>query len=102
MSGFCGYCGGAVDLIMSVFYQLHRLSFNLEFETLFESIRVAVADLWRRKGNITGRSKNITSTALWQCQNKVNFQRKGSGIVLKFLLHFLKGRKCSNMNRQNS
>ena len=34
----CGFCGGAVDSIISVFTQLHRSSFNLEFETLFESI----------------------------------------------------------------
>ena len=34
----CSYCGGAVDSIISVFTQLHRSGFNLEFETLFESI----------------------------------------------------------------
>ena len=34
----CGYCVGAVDSIISNFTQLHRSSFNLEFETLFESI----------------------------------------------------------------
>ena len=34
----CGYCGGAVDSIISVFTQLHRSSLNLEFETLYESI----------------------------------------------------------------
>ena len=33
-----GYCGGAVDLISSVFTQLHISSFNVEFETLLESI----------------------------------------------------------------
>ena len=32
----CGYCGGAVDLIISVFVQLHMSSFNLEFETILE------------------------------------------------------------------
>ena len=34
----CGYCGAAVDSVILVFTQLHRLSFNLEFETLFELI----------------------------------------------------------------
>ena len=33
-----GYCGGAVRLVISVLTQLYRSSFNLEFETLFESI----------------------------------------------------------------
>ena len=32
----CGYCGGAVDSIISFFRQLHRSSFKLNFETLFE------------------------------------------------------------------
>ena len=34
----CGYYGGAVDSIISVFTQLHRSGFNLEYETLRESI----------------------------------------------------------------
>ena len=34
----CGCCGGAVYSIISVFTQLHRLGFNLDFETLYESI----------------------------------------------------------------
>ena len=34
----CGCYGGAVDSITSVFIQLYRSDFNLEFETLFESI----------------------------------------------------------------
>ena len=33
-----GCYGGAIDSIISVFIQLHRSGFNLEFETLFESI----------------------------------------------------------------
>ena len=32
------YCGGAVDSVISDFTQLHRLDFNLEFKTFFESI----------------------------------------------------------------
>ena len=32
----CGYCGGAVDSILSVFLQLYKSSFNSEFETLLE------------------------------------------------------------------
>ena len=34
----CGYCGGAVDSIISNFTHLDWSSFNLEFETLYESI----------------------------------------------------------------
>ena len=34
----CDCCGGAIDTIISVFIQLHRSGFNLEFETLRESI----------------------------------------------------------------
>ena len=34
----CGYCRGAVDSTISVFTRMHRSSFNLEFETSFESI----------------------------------------------------------------
>ena len=34
----CGYCGAAIDSIISVFTQLHRSGFNLEFETLPESM----------------------------------------------------------------
>ena len=34
----CGYCGSTVDSIISIFTLLHRSGFNLEFETLFESI----------------------------------------------------------------
>ena len=33
-----GYCGGAVDSVISVLTQLHRQDFNLESETLRESI----------------------------------------------------------------
>ena len=29
----CGYCGGAIDSIISNFTQLDRLRFNLEFVT---------------------------------------------------------------------
>ena len=53
----CGYCGGAVDSIISVFTQLHRSGFNLEFQTLFESIGQVVADIWQRKGKISGYFK---------------------------------------------
>ena len=37
-SRLCGYCGGAVVLTISLLTQLHRSGFNLEIETLFESI----------------------------------------------------------------
>ena len=50
---------------------------------------------------ISGCFKNSTAIALQgqQCQNKVSFQRKDSGIALKFSLHILEGRKYSLMNR---
>ena len=32
------------------------------------------------------RASNSTSIVLQQCQNKVSFQRKGSRVVLRFLL----------------
>ena len=38
VTSLCGCCGGAVDLIILVFTQLHRSGFNLEFETLYESV----------------------------------------------------------------
>ena len=34
----CGYCGGAVDTMISRFTFLHRSGFKLEFETSYESI----------------------------------------------------------------
>ena len=46
-----------------------------------------VADLWQRNGKISGCFKNSASIVLQQQQNKISFQRKGSGVVLKFLLN---------------
>ena len=40
----CACCGGDVDSIISVFTQLHRSSFSLEFQTLYESILQKVTD----------------------------------------------------------
>ena len=34
----CCFCGGVVDSIISGFVQLHRLGFNVKFETLYELI----------------------------------------------------------------
>ena len=31
---------------------------------------------------------NSTSVVLQQCQNKVSFQRNGSGVILKYFLNF--------------
>ena len=88
----CPVCvATAQELYISVFTQVHRSSFNLEFETLLESICHVVADLWKRKGKISGCFKNSTSVFLQQCQDKVSFQRKGSGIVLKFSQNFSRG-----------
>ena len=91
MPRLCGCCGGAVDSIISVFTQLHRSSFNLEFETSYESMRQVVADLWQRKGKISGCFKNSTFVVLEQCRNKVSSQRKGSSVVLKVFVNLLKG-----------
>ena len=49
-----GCCGGAVGLIVSAFTHLYRSGFNFEFETLLESITEVVADLWERKGKVSG------------------------------------------------
>ena len=49
----CGYCGRALNSVFSVFTQLYRSSFNLEFETLFETILLVVPDSWQRKGRIS-------------------------------------------------
>ena len=78
-----------MNYIISIVTQWHRSVFNLDFETLFESILGVVADLWQRKGKISGCFQNSTSAVLQHCQNKVSFQGKYSGIVLKFSLHLL-------------
>ena len=49
----CGFCGGVVDSIILVLRQLHRLGFNLKFETLYESMWQMVADLWEIKDKIS-------------------------------------------------
>ena len=49
MAKMRGCCGGAVALIVWFFKQLHKSGFNLEFETLLESIRQAAADLWQKR-----------------------------------------------------
>ena len=67
----CGHCRGAVYSIISVFTQLHRSSFNLEFGTLYESIWQVVADLWQRKCKISGCFENSTSIVLQQSQNSL-------------------------------
>ena len=54
VSHLCGYCGEAVDSVISVFTQLQRICFTLEFETLYVSIWQVVADLWQRKGKRNG------------------------------------------------
>ena len=54
MPHLCGCCGGAVDPVISDFTSFHRPGFNLEFKTCFQSIGQVVADLWQRKGRISG------------------------------------------------
>ena len=90
MPCFFGYCEGAVCPIITAYTRLHRPSFKLKFETLFESILQAVADSWQK---ISGCFKHSTSIVFQQCQNKVNFQRKGSSVVSKFLLNLSKGKQ---------
>ena len=55
-----------------------------EFEAFLVSICHAFADLRQRNGKISDFFKTSTSIVLQQCQNKVRFQREGSGVVLKF------------------
>ena len=57
----CDNYGGTVDSIISTSTLLHKSVFNLEFETLFVSSWHMVADLWERKGKISGCFKNSTS-----------------------------------------
>ena len=64
---WCGCCGGAIDSIILVFTQLRRSGFNLEFETLHESVWHMVADLWQRTDKINGCFKKSTSIVLQQC-----------------------------------
>ena len=49
-----GYCGGAVDSIISVFTQLHWSGLKLELETLNKSIWHVVVNLRWRKDKING------------------------------------------------
>ena len=53
-----------MDSIISVFTQLHKSGFNVELKTLYESIIPVFADLWQRKGKISGCFKNSTSIFL--------------------------------------
>ena len=89
MPCLCGYCGGVVDSVISVFTQLRRSGFNLEFQTLFESILRMVAKLWERKFKISGCFKNSTSVVLPQYENKY-FSKKGLWHGIKILPTFLK------------
>ena len=83
MPRLCGYCGGAVDSIISVFTQLHRSSSNLQFETCLSQSGTSLLIYYREKAK------------------QESFQRKDTEIVLRFAPHFLKGGKCSLMNRQH-
>ena len=51
----CIRCGGAVASIVSVFAQLRRSGFNIDFETLFESILQAVTGLWQAKAKVVAQ-----------------------------------------------
>ena len=75
MPCLCGCCGGAVDLIIPVF-TLHRSDFSLGFETLYDIIGRMVADLWQRKGKISGCFKSSTPIVPKQCQNELSFQSR--------------------------
>ena len=100
MPRLCGHCGEAVTLIISIFTYKHRSGFNLEFETLFESIWQVVADLWQRKGKVVA-----SKTALllfYSNVKKVSFQRKSPSTLSKFSLYFSTSEKCSLMNRQHT
>ena len=72
-----GYCGGAVDSIISIFTQLHRSGFNLEFEALFEPLCQVVSDLSQRTCKINGCFK-ATALALLSSNVKISkFSKKG-------------------------
>ena len=80
MPCLCGYCGGAVDSITSVHTQLHRS---------------------QGKGKISGCFKNSTSVVRQHYHNEEDFQRKGSGIALKFFTTYFKCTECSLVNTQH-
>ena len=96
----CCYCGGAVDLIISILHSCIGQALTL-FETLFESMWLVVADSWQRKGKISGGFKKNTSFVFQQCENRISFLTNDSGILLKFLPHFLKGKGCSLMKSKH-
>ena len=50
-----------------------------------------VADLWQRKGKISGSFKYSASVVLQQSQTEVSFQRKASSVLLKFFALSFKG-----------
>ena len=79
MPRLCGYCGGAVYSIILLFNAVASVK-----------LQHVVADLWLRTGEISGYFKNGSSIVLQQLQNKLSFQRKGSGIELTFSLNFKK------------
>ena len=56
-------------MIVSIFAQKHRSGFNLDFETLLESIWQAVADLRQRNWTISSCFKTSNSVVLQKSQN---------------------------------
>ena len=77
-----GYCGRAVDSIISVFTKLDRSGFNLEFETFSGQ-----SDTWlpiygrgKAKLAVTSKTALLLFSGNFKDINKVSFQRKGSGI----------------------
>ena len=56
----CGCYGEAIDSLISAFTQLHRSGVIFKFETMYEPVQQVVADLWQRKGQISGCFKNTT------------------------------------------
>ena len=72
MPRLCGYCGGAIDSIISLFTQLHRSGLNLEFENFFSQFDTWLLIYGREKAKYVVASKNelllFSSYALYRQQ----------------------------------
>ena len=80
---------GAIDAIISVFTQLHRSGFNLEFETLFESVGEVVADLWQRKGKRSSCFK--TADVLFSSNAEIKQWLKERILMFQIFSTYIKG-----------
>ena len=84
----CGYFGGAVGSIISGFTELYKSGFSFEFETLLSQSYKWLLIYSREKAKEVGAKKYSASIVLQQCQNRICFQRKDSGILCESSVQF--------------